>query len=80
MFKFNNSIVPNKVHIGWHFFYQINTCIGTLIRHSRAHTFALDIPLFIKLGVGYDSNQSSLWNMLVLPRPTLIWAHAISRA
>ena len=19
MFKFNNSIVPNKVHIGWHF-------------------------------------------------------------
>ena len=31
MSKFNNSIVPNKVRIWW----QYNTHIGTLIRHTR---------------------------------------------
>ena len=36
MYKFNNSIVPNKVRIGWHFSSnKYAYSLGTLIRHSR---------------------------------------------
>ena len=38
MFKFNNSIMPNKVRIGWHFSSnKYAYTIGTLIRQSRIY-------------------------------------------
>ena len=41
MFKFNNNIVPNKVHIGWHFSSNKYVCMDAYSalksRHSREH-------------------------------------------
>ena len=60
MFKSNNCIVPNKVHVWWHFSSnKINTHIGTLIQHSRVRHECGNLATFTHIYIYIINNAAS---------------------
>ena len=75
MFKFNNSIVPNKVRIGWHFSsnkYAYRDAYSALksiniLRKLKTHLFKLAYPPIASKSTnptGYNWNCLSIMNLV----------------